>query len=331
MTPEDWPAVCAAFASSGVYFAGIALLKVAADRVRPPDVPSLTRLAVRLLTTRLSIAGAVVMAVGLILQWNALSALPLPIAQPVFVSSLAMLPAISLLCFTEHPSGRELLALALVAGATAMTAAATADIPLSGHPPSPRLLTVIVAPCLMLPIALFVIYETGPVGRHARPSTGVVFGLTAGVLIGTAEVALNAMTRLPFSAADLLGTPYPYLFVIAAGLGVSQLQVALRRHRMLVVVLVATVVAKTHLLLTGTLLHKETWPAGTATALLLAGGIAVLAAAIAVLPRYEAAAPERSGSGAVNPEAGPESEPVPAWARGTDGRLRPADRRHRGR
>ncbi|XVQ06351.1 hypothetical protein ACQP1W_27205 [Spirillospora sp. CA-255316] len=298
MIPENWPAVCLAFASSSVYFAGIALLKVAADRAEPPPGTSMTMLALRLLTARLSIAGAVVMAVGLLLQWNALDALPLPAAQPVFVSSLAVLPAISLLCFTERPSGREWPALALIAGATAMVATATASMPMSGHQPSSQLLALIVPPCLVLPIALFVLYETGPAGRHARPSTGVVFGLTAGVLIGTAEVALNAMTRLPHSAAALLGTPYPYLFVISAGIGVSQLQVALRRHRMLIVVLVATAVAKTHLLLTGTVLHGQTRPAGMATTLLLLGGVTMLATAIALLPRYEPAPPERSASGA---------------------------------
>jgi hypothetical protein len=306
--PHSWPAVCVAFASSSVYFAGIALLKVAADRAEPPPGTSTTRLAIRLLTARLSIAGAVVMAVGLLLQWNALNALPLPAAQPVFVSSLAVLPAISLLCFTERPSDREWLALALIAGATAMVALATANIPRSEHQPSPQLLTLIVPPCLVLPIALFVLYETGPVGRHARPSTGVAFGFTAGVLIGTAEVALNAMTRMPHSAAALLATPYPYLFVVSAGIGVSQLQVALRRHRMLIVVLVATVVAKTHLLLTATVLHGQAWPAGTATTLLLLGGVVMLATAIALLPRYEPAAPERSADGASGAAIGGDGE-----------------------
>ncbi|WP_119727048.1 hypothetical protein [Thermomonospora amylolytica] len=283
-----------AFASSGVYFTGIAFFKAAADRMGTLHGTRPLRMIAEMLASPVWAAGAVIMAVGPALQIVALSLLPLPAAQPVFMSALVVLVAIGLGCFAERLDGRECGCLLLVALGTVLVAAAAAGTGGDAVPPATPFLLLMTLPCLAGPVAVFVLRDLRPAGGHARPSTGVTLGVTAGALIGTAELALTGMTRL--DPSTLAATPYPYLFLVAVGLGIGQLQAALQRHRMVIVVFAATAVAKTHLLLTGTILYRLSWPDGPGAALLPLGAV-LIAMAVVTLPRHERPEPAISPAG----------------------------------
>ncbi|MBW8487347.1 hypothetical protein [Actinomadura parmotrematis] len=283
-----WPAVFVAFASSGVYWVGVALFKVAADRMPPLRGDRPAELLARMLAEPRWLVGAGVVLLGLVLQGLALHTLAIPQAQPVFLASLTVWLGIAVGWFAERLAAREWTAAALVAAGTAMLAAtAPGGHPPPAVPPPPALLALVVPLCLVLPVAVFLACERPGGGLHARPPAGTALGVTAGLLIGTAEIALAGMTRLHQGPAALAGTVYPYLFVVAAGLGVAQLQTALQRHRMVTIGFAATVVAKVHLLVTGGVLFGPAWPHGRALPLLL-GGVAAALLAVAVLPRHPA-------------------------------------------
>ncbi|MFD0683199.1 hypothetical protein [Actinomadura fibrosa] len=287
MVLSSWLAMSVAFVSSSVYWVGVALFKVAAGRMPPLRGDHPVELLVRMLGEPVWLIGAAVVLMGLLLQAVALNALALPAAQPVLVSSVAVLVGIAVGCFSERPTPREWCALLLVTSGTLMVAlAASATRSGSASPPSPIGLALLIPPCLLLPVLVFLTCDREPAGLHARPRAGIVFGVTAGVLIGTAELALEGMAQLDYTIGALPRTVYPYLFLVAAGLGVAQLQTALQRHRMVTIAFTATVVAKTHLLVTGTVLYGLLWPRGAAL-LLLAGGVAVTGLAVTLLPRHE--------------------------------------------
>jgi hypothetical protein len=137
----------------------------------------------------------------------------------------------------------------------------------------------------VVPVLLFVVGDRRPSGVHARRLTGVAYGITSGVLIGTAEMALVAVVRIP--PDELLATPYLYLFAFAVVLGIAQLQIALQRCRMVLVVSIATIVAKTQLALSFALVLAEGPRLGHAARPMLSAGLALLGAALVLVPRHD--------------------------------------------
>lgn len=127
---------------------------------------------------------------------------------------------------------------------------------------------------------------------HARPLTGVAYGISSGVLIGTAEAAMAAIARTPIGS--VLTTPFPVLFVLAVGLGIGQLQIALQRCRMITLVFIATVVAKTQLvILTALVLDPQREIDGLPLSLI--GGMTMFTLAITLVPRHDRLRTRRRG------------------------------------
>ncbi|MGI8329249.1 hypothetical protein ACRYCC_04745 [Actinomadura scrupuli] len=276
--------IAVAFASSGVYFLGIAFFKVAASRMQRLLGAHVVHTAVQIITNRIWLLGALIMGLGVGLQLVALAALPLAIAEPVFVAGLIFLVAIAFGYFEERLSGGEWCCLLLMAAASVMVAGSVTG---SGGPgpsaPSPLMLAAVVVPSLVLPVALFSAGDLRPMGQHARPLNGVAYGISAGILIGAAELAVKGLSE---SRADAPATVYPYLFVAAGGLGVAQLQIALQRCRMITVVFVATVIAKTYLLIAATLLFGG----GRVSVPVLTAGLLLIGLAVTIVPRHDTSA-----------------------------------------
>jgi hypothetical protein len=133
-----------------------------------------------------------------------------------------------------------------------------------------------------------------PDGRHARPVAGIAYGLSSGLPIGAAELAIKGWSNTRGAGLQILQTPYPYVTVLAATVGFGIMQAAFQRSRVSIVAAVMTIGAKTYLLLVGGLLYGEPWPDGNARVALRIGGLTVGLAAVLLLPRHEIPRPRSS-------------------------------------
>ncbi len=128
-----------------------------------------------------------------------------------------------------------------------------------------------------------------PDGRHARPVAGIAYGLSSGLPVGVAELAVKGWSDEPVSGTAILHTPYPYVTVLAAALGFGIMQAAFQRSRVIIVATVMTIAAKTYLLLVGTLLYGEPWPEDRGRVTLRVLGFAVAGFAVLLFPRHDPA------------------------------------------
>ncbi|RAY12398.1 hypothetical protein DPM19_24935 [Actinomadura craniellae] len=279
-------ATAVAVVSSSAYLLGIASFKVAARDMEPLRGTRPVRLAAAMLTSRTWCGGAVLAVAGAALQWMALSSLTLPAAHPALLAGLAALLIFATAELGERLNRREWGCVGLTGLAALMVALSGADFGPAAGLPSPALLAALALPSLVLPLALFSAGELSPAGTHARPLTGVAYGVSAGILVGTAELALGGITLLRHTDTPLVATPYPYLLVTAAAMGIAQLQIALQRCRLVMIGIIATVTAKTYLLGTSIVLYGYGWPGQPARGFLIAG-LTLSFLAIAVLPHHE--------------------------------------------
>lgn len=278
-------ATVVAMLSSGAYLLGVALFKVAANRMEPLHGSHPFKLARQMLITPIWYAGGFLAAAGLALQWIAMSSLSLPAAQPAFVSGLVPLLLFATVLLGERLTPREWGCVALAALATLLVALSSTGFGSAGQPPSPWVVVALTLPALSLPVAMFNFGELSPIGAHARRPTGVAYGLSIGILIGTAELALEGIALFHDAGTPIMATPYPYLLVLAGALGVAQLQISLQRCRLAMIGVIATVTAKTYLLTVSLILYGYGWPGGRSV-LLLVTGLALSAAALAAVPPY---------------------------------------------
>lgn len=281
-----------ALVATGLYYVGSAVFKVSARRMKTLHGTRPIHLFGQMFSSWIWLIGLAIVSVGFVLQIRALTMLPLGVAQPIFVSTLVILLWIAVGVLGERLTAREWLGLALFAVATLMLAMSVVpgQKTTSAVPPQGLFLAVAI-PSLVIPVIAFSIGDLRPAGRHARPLAGVAYGLSSGVLIGTAELAVKGITNVYNSGVhDVMALlAEPYIYVITAGviLGICQAQIALQRCRLAIVLAVCTVAAKTQLVLMGTLLYGEPWPHDALWSWLRAVGFALGIAAIALFPRYE--------------------------------------------
>lgn len=282
-----------ALVATGLYYVGSAVFKVSATRMKPLHGTRPLHLFGQMFANRIWLVGLVIVSVGFVLQLNALTMLPLAVAQPIFVSTLVLLLWIAVGYFGERLTAREWLGLALFAVATLMLAMSV--VPgqkTDSGVPAQGLFLAVAIPSLLLPVVVFSIGDLRPAGRHARPLSGVAYGLSSGVLIGTCELAVKGVTNAYDSGVHdmvtlLLVKPYVYVIFVGAVVGICQAQIALQRCRLAIVLSICTVVAKTQLVVMGTLLYGEAWPRDPLWSSLRVAGFALGIAAVAFFPRYE--------------------------------------------
>ncbi|GAA3195716.1 hypothetical protein [Actinocorallia longicatena] len=284
-------AALTAVVATALYYLGVAFFKVSAaqmDRLRGTKP---VHLLVAMLTSRLWWTGFLLGLSGFVLQFVALSMLPLSVAQPIFVSTLVVCLAIAFGYFGERLTPREWSALGLFAFATLLVALSVVPVERSDTATPPLwLLLAVTLPSILIAVMMFSAGDWKPAGRHARKLTGVAYGLSSGVLIGTMELSVKGMSNVwnaHHSLPPFLTNPYLYTFCVAAVVGLGQLQIALQRCRMAIVLTVCTVVAKTQLLVTATLLYGEAWPDSTVYGALRLTGFLLGLTALAFFPRYE--------------------------------------------
>ncbi|MEW2354380.1 hypothetical protein [Spirillospora sp. NPDC029432] len=306
--------IVAAFAATGLYYIGFAVFKLAADRMEPLRGDRVFHIARIILSSGVFLGGLALVLGGLGLQILALRELSLGIAVPIFMSGVLPLLVIAMVFFGDRLTGREWLSLLLIAAAAGLLAASI------GNPPPIRAvdvpgwrLAMVVAPALLVPLILLLTGESRPDGRHARPITGIAYGLGSGVPIGTAELCIKGWSDAGIGP-DGLATPYPYVTVVSAVIGFGILMLAFQRCRVSIVAAVMTVTAKAHLLVTGTLLFGEPWPGDAPHFAMRVGALLLAAIALLQFPRHRpvagSAPPPEAGSGRPRPGSDPFGRPA---------------------
>ncbi|MGI8332972.1 hypothetical protein ACRYCC_23720 [Actinomadura scrupuli] len=291
--------------SMAVYFTSFALFKGAAVRMRRLSGSRPLQVVGQVLTSRWWLLGLAMILFGFVIEGAVLTVLPLGTVVPVFGSVLVFLLVIGTGWFGERLSAREWWAMIVTVAALVLLALSAGLLPLPGSSGGPgdslRLtgpawaasvplwkLALVAVPSVLLPAWMFSIRDRGIDGRHARPLTGVAYGIGAGVLLGTAELSgLGTAWMVHGHRSDLFATPHPYVVLLAGALGLGLLQVALQRCRLVIVVTVVTITAKTHLLLAGTLLSGQPWPRDGILLALRIGGLVLAALAVLAFPRHE--------------------------------------------
>ncbi|WP_106398822.1 hypothetical protein [Actinocorallia populi] len=280
-------AVVMAVASSCLYFLGFVLFKNAGTAMPPLRGTRPVHFAVTVLSSGRWLAGGLVMGVGVALQFAVLPRLSLSVLIPSLLCGLVVLMFLAFFVSGERTSTNELCHLAVMTAGAMVVALAGPGTP----PPVPNaLLVLLAAPSFAVPILIFSLGDTRPEGQHARPLTGIAYGLSAGTLIGLAELTLGLQAAEGLTASALAG-PLPWLFLLAVACGIAQLQIALQRCRMLIVLFVATLVAKTYLMLVSGLLCLGSTSDPFSAPWLLPPGLALMTAAFLLTPRYEPARP----------------------------------------
>lgn len=280
--------IAAAFSATGLYYLGFAVFKLAADRMPPVRGNRIVHMIWAIISNWVFLIALGIVLGGLSLQILALRNLPLSQAVPIFMSGVVPLLLIALVFFGERLTAREWLSLVLIGGAILLlTASLSGDEPIGSADAPLWKIAVVVAPAVAVPVLILVLGDYRPDGRHARPVTGIAYGLSAGFPVGTAELAIKGWSDDPHATGpQIIATPWPYLTVVAAGIGFGIMVAAFQRCRVSIVATVMTVAAKSYLLTMGTFLYGEPWPQDAAHSAMRLGALALGAVAVLQFPRH---------------------------------------------
>ena len=305
--------IAAAFSATGLYYLGFAVFKLAAGRMRPVRGNRILNMTWVIVSNWVFLIALVIVLAGLSLQILALRNLPLSQAVPIFMSGVVPLLLIALVFFGERLTAREWLSLLLIGGAILLlTASLSGDEPISSADAPLWKIAVVVAPAIAVPVLILVLGDYRPDGRHARPVTGIAYGLSAGFPVGTAELAIKGWSDDPHATStQIIATPWPYLTVVAAAIGFGIMVMAFQRCRVSIVATVMTVAAKSYLLTMGTFLYGEPWPQDAGHSAMRLGALALGAVAVLQFPRHRPVedepqdAPREAPYAAQDPFGGP--------------------------
>ncbi|WP_207938845.1 hypothetical protein [Actinomadura darangshiensis] len=280
--------IAAAFSATGLYYLGFAVFKLAADRMPAVRGNRIPHMVWSIVSNWIFLLGLAIVLGGLTLQIVALRNLPLSTAVPIFMSGVVPLLLIALVFFGERLTGREWLSLLLIGAAILLlTASLGGDEPISSADVPLWKIAAVVAPAVAVPVLILVLGDYRPDGRHARPVTGIAYGLSSGFPVGTAELAIKGWSDDAHATSlRIAATPWPYLTVLAAAIGFGIMVMAFQRCRVSIVSTVMTVSAKTYLLTMGTFLYSEQWPQDVTHSAMRLGALALGAIAVLQFPRH---------------------------------------------
>jgi drug/metabolite transporter (DMT)-like permease len=280
--------IAAAFSATGLYYLGFAVFKLAADRMAPVRGNRILHMVWTIVSNWIFLIALGFVLGGLSLQIVALGKLPLSTAVPIFMSGVVPLLLIAMAFFGERLTPREWLSLLLIAAAILLLTAS-----ISGHEPIRSAdvplwkIAVVVAPAVVVPMLILVLGDYRPDGRHARPVTGIAYGLSSGFPVGTAELAIKGWSDDAHATSlRIVATPWPYLTVFAAAVGFGIMVMAFQRCRVSIVSTVMTVSAKSYLLTMGTFMYAEAWPKDVGHSAMRFGALLLGAVAVLQFPRH---------------------------------------------
>ncbi|MFD0691655.1 DMT family transporter [Actinomadura fibrosa] len=309
-----------AFVATTVYYIAFLVFRVSARRMPPLRGSRPFHVARLMLTDPVWLGGGLLLFLGLGYEVVAFSALPLPVAQPIFALSLVLLIGCAVRFLGERLSALELASVALFVLATVLIglsagsdAEPRADATLTGTLTAPWTMLAICAPAVAAAGLVWLVGDRRASGRHARRLAGVAYGIGAGACAGLAEAGIRGISIVyadTGSVRAVLESAYPYLTVGLAAIALGQLQVALQRCRVAIVAVVLTVIGRTYLIVSSTVLFGEEWPDDDLPFALRTGGFVLALVALVMFPRYER--PGAAGPAAARNGPAPEGKGVRA-------------------
>ncbi|XRQ13656.1 DMT family transporter [Actinomadura welshii] len=301
-----------ALVATTIYYIAFLVFRVSARRMEPLRGSRPFRVARLMLTDPIWLCGGLLLFLGLGYEVVAFSRVPLTVAQPIFAAGLMLLVWFAVQFLGERLSPREWASVALFVAATILIGLSAtsggevrAEHTLLGTLAGPWLMLAICAPAVVIAALVWLVGDRRAGGRHARKLAGVAYGIGAGACAGLAEAGIRGISIVyteTGSPAAVLESAYPYLTIGAAAIALGQLQVALQRCRIAIIAVVLTVIGRTYLILSSTVLFGEDWPAESGPFLLRTGGFALALIALVMFPRYEA--PDAAGAPAATAAAG---------------------------
>ncbi|MBO2457429.1 DMT family transporter [Actinomadura violacea] len=286
-----------ALIATTVYYIAFLVFRVSARRMEPLRGSRPFRVARLMLTDPVWLGGGLLLFLGLGYEVVAFQQMPLAVAQPIFAVSLVFLVGYAVWFLGERLSVREWASVALFVLATVLIGlSATGDgtpeakATLLGTLRTPWTMLAICAPAVVIAGLVWLVGDRRAGGRHARKLAGVAYGIGAGACAGLAEAGIRGISLVYADTGSLravLESAYPYLTLGLAAIALGQLQIALQRCRVAIVAVVLTVIGRTYLIVSSTVLFGEEWPRDALPFLLRAGGFVLALVALVTFPRYE--------------------------------------------
>jgi drug/metabolite transporter (DMT)-like permease len=311
--------VAVTLASALLYNTGFVLEKGALAELPAVHARRVTHLVRVLLSSPKWIIGFCSLLIGLGLQVIALTLVPISLVQPVFVSGIVVLLALSHLTLGERLRPVEWGGVALVAVALlAISLSLDARADHAGTHSALGGSVAAGAPTVAAGLWLFWIADRsrtrGP-RSGARNRQAPLYALSAGLVYGVAGLAVKAVSTqverygLVASVPHVIAGPYLYILGATAFCGLLIFQTALQRCPASVIVPFSNVISSAYVVAVGTPLFGEHLPnQGWRLALRVAGYLAVLAG-MAVLARAQGLI-EESAASSITGTAAVEGQPV---------------------
>ncbi|MCQ0014285.1 DMT family transporter [Actinomadura madurae] len=300
-----------ALLATTVYYIAFLVFRISARRMEPLRGSRPFRIARLMLTNPVWLGGGLLLFLGLGHEVVAFSAVPLAVAQPIFAVSLVFLVAFAVRFLGERLSAREWASVALFVLATMLIGLSAteegephADATLAGTLARPWTMIAVCAPAVVVAALVWLVGDRRAGGGTPASSPGVAYGIGAGACAGLAEAGIRGISIVyqeTGSVRTVVESPYPYLTLGLAAIALGQLQIALQRCRVAIVAVVLTVIGRTYLIVSSSVLFGERWPQETEPFALRTGGFVLALAALVLFPRYEephpAAVPPPPGKG----------------------------------
>ncbi|MGD0742000.1 MAG: hypothetical protein ABSA31_01735 [Acidimicrobiales bacterium] len=216
---------------------------------------------VRMLSaSRLWLSGFVVgiFAVGFMVL--AYSLAPIAVIQSIFGAGLVLLVLASRLYLHEPMGRREYLGLAVIVLAVTLVSVTltSATSPGAGGSTARALITS-AATATVSGLAFWAL-------RRSTADAGIRFGVTSGLLYAVASLQMKSSAVLLErhgvldGALRVIGSPYPYIFVVMSILGLLTFQTGLQRCRVAVVAPITNIVASIYIVVVGMAVFDESFP-----------------------------------------------------------------------
>jgi drug/metabolite transporter (DMT)-like permease len=295
MSAAPYAGIGLALLSATAYNVGLIQEKRALGRMPALEVRRVPHLIASLLADPAWLAGFALMLVGLACQVIVLTFEPVSVVQPVLASGVALVLVLSRVVLRERLGAVEFWCVAAMAVCVILLAASASGTGSgAGHHARPGWMAAVAIPSVIIGLLV----AASPLrdrSRGHRAPAAICFGIGTGLLYGVAALALKGLSGILAGhhgtvslLADLVTSPYLYVFGACSAAALLFYQVGLQSCRASILVPVSTVTGSVYFLVTGTWLFHEQLPANPAKLALRLVAIAVAGFVVITLARQEA-------------------------------------------
>jgi len=304
------------FAASVCFNLNNLMEKRAVDQMARLSVRRTRHMVVTLLRSPLWLGGFALGVLAVVLLTLAYSLVSIAIVQSIFGAGIVLLVPASRLWLGEHLGKREVGGLCLIISAVVLVSVSLGSS--SAPIDSLSLLRVMVVSGLTLVSAGLLFGAL----RRSSTDVSIALGASCGLIYGVASIQSKSASvllehrGLVHGIVRVLGSPYPYAFLVASLLGLVVFQASLQRVRIALAAPMVNIVGSAYTVGVGMLIFDERLPANPALASLRLGGFAVvlvgtwiLATGNPVVERAAAVLPDNDTAEIAPKEAPPQLQP----------------------